>query len=109
MNRKITIGAAITLAFMFSTVTFITTWIYSTKSFNSTVFNIRERETMYAKIKEVDDLVRQQYYHTIDEDVLGEDLVRGAAANPVDVGQANFNSLFFGQVNSGNTCHMSTS
>lgn len=77
MNRKITIGAAITLAFMFSTVTFITTWIYSTKSFNSTVFNIRERETMYAKIKEVDDLVRQQYYHTIDEDVLGEDLVRG--------------------------------
>ena len=48
MNRKITIGAAITLAFMFSTVTFITTWIYSTKSVNSTVFNIRERETMYA-------------------------------------------------------------
>ena len=77
MNRKITIGAAITLAFMFSTVTFITTWIYSTKSFNSTVFNIRERETMYAKIKEVDDLVRQQYYHPIDEDVLGENLVRG--------------------------------
>ena len=36
MYRKITLGAAITLAIMFSTVTFITTWIYSAKSFNST-------------------------------------------------------------------------
>ncbi|PWM23211.1 MAG: carboxyl-terminal protease [Oscillospiraceae bacterium] len=84
MYRKITLGAAITLAIMFSTVTFITTWIYSAKSFNSTLFNIRERETMYAKIKEVDDLVRQQYYNTIDEDFLGESLVRGYVAGIED-------------------------
>ena len=35
----------------------------------------------------------------------GEDLVRSTAANAVDISEANFDSLFLGQVNSGDTCH----
>jgi carboxyl-terminal processing protease len=84
MNRKISLGAAVTLAIMFSTVTFITTMIYAQKTFDSRVFNIKERETMYAKLAEVDRLVRQKYFNTIDEDFLGENLVRGYVAGMQD-------------------------
>ncbi|HWP50216.1 MAG TPA: S41 family peptidase [Clostridia bacterium] len=84
MNRKITLGGAVTLAIMFSTVTFIMTMIYAQKTFDSRVFNIKERETMYAKLAEVDRLVRQKYFNTIDEDTLGENLVRGYIAGIED-------------------------
>lgn len=77
MNRKITIGAALTLAIMFSVVTFIMTMIYSRNSFDSMVFNLKERETMYAKLAEVDRLVRQKYYNWIDEENLEEKLIEG--------------------------------
>ncbi len=84
MNRKITLGGAVTLAIMFSTVTFIMTMIYAQKTFDSRVFNIKERETMYAKLAEVDRLVRQKYFNAIDEDTLGENLVRGYIAGIED-------------------------
>lgn len=77
MNRKITLGAAVTLAIMFSAVTFIMTMIYSRNSFDSMVFNLKERETMYSKLAEVDRLVRQKYYNRIDEDTLEESLIEG--------------------------------
>ncbi|MFV0497109.1 MAG: S41 family peptidase [Candidatus Fimivivens sp.] len=84
MNRKITLGGAVTLAIMFSTVTFIMTMIYAQKTFDSRVFNIKERETMYTKLAEVDRLVRQKYFNAIDEKKLGEDLVRGYIAGIED-------------------------
>lgn len=77
MNRKISIGGAVTLAIMFSTVTFIMTMIYAQKTFDSRVFSIKERETMYAKLAEVDRLVRQNYFNTIDEEKLRDELVAG--------------------------------
>lgn len=84
MNRKITLGGAVTLAIMFSTVTFIMTMIYAQKTFDSRVFNIKERETMYAKLAEVDRLVRQKYFNAINEETLGENLVRGYIAGIED-------------------------
>ena len=62
---------------MFAAVTFIMTMIYARNSFDSMVFNLKERETMYAKLAEVDRLVRQKYYNKIDEKNLEEQLVSG--------------------------------
>lgn len=84
MNRKVTLGGAVTLAIMFSTVTFIMTMIYAQKTFDSRVFNIKERETMYTKLAEVDRLIRQKYFNLIDEKTLGENLVRGYIAGIED-------------------------
>ena len=80
MNRKITLGGAVTLAIMFSAVTFIMTMIYARNTFDSMVYNIKERETMYAKLSEVDRLIRQRYLRRIDEEKLGEELVKGYIA-----------------------------
>ena len=80
MNRKITLGGAVTLAIMFSAVTFIMTMIYARNNFDSMVYNLKERETMYAKLSEVDRLVRQRYFRRINEDKLSEELVKGYIA-----------------------------
>ena len=77
MNRKISLGGALTLAIMISTVTFISTMIYAQKTFDGRVFNIKEREVMYSKLAEVDRLVRQNYIRIIDENNLRNGLVNG--------------------------------
>ena len=80
MNRKITIGGALTLALMLATVTFIMTMIYAQNSFDSRVYNIKERETMYAKLAEVDQLVRRDFYTDVDDDALMDGLINGYLA-----------------------------
>ncbi len=77
MNRKISLGGALTLAIMISTVTFISTMIYAQKTFDGRVFSIKEREVMYAKLAEVDRLVRQNYIREIDEENLRNGLANG--------------------------------
>ena len=101
MNRKISLGAAITLAIMFSTVTFIITMIYSRNAFDSMVFNIKERETMYSKLSEVDRLVRQRYYNRIDEDTLGEELIKGYVAGIEDKYGAYMTAEQYSELQSG--------
>jgi len=77
MRKKLSVGGAITLAIMLATVTFIMTMIYAQKTFDSRVYNIRERETMYSKLAEVDQLVRRDAYTDIDEAAISEGMVRG--------------------------------
>jgi carboxyl-terminal processing protease len=77
MNRRISLGGALTLAIMISTVTFITTMIYAQRTFDGRVFNLKEREIMYAKLAETDRLVRQNYYREIDEEHLRDEIVSG--------------------------------
>ena len=101
MNRKISLGAAITLAIMFSTVTFIITMIYSRNAFDSMVFNIKERETMYSKLSEVDRLVRQRYYNRIDEDTLGQELIKGYMAGIEDKYGAYMTAEQYSELQSG--------
>lgn len=77
MNRKISLGGAVTLAIMFSTVTFIITMLFASQTFDSKMFNIKERETMYAKLSEIDRLVRQNYLGEVDETALNDALAAG--------------------------------
>lgn len=70
MNKKVSLGAAITFAAIIAAVTFIITMYFSMDIFNSKVANIKTREQIYKKISEVDALVRQNYDGTLDEDLL---------------------------------------
>ncbi len=62
-------------------LTFSITMVYSQAEFNRRVYNIKEREAMYSKIAEVDNLIRQNYIGTIDEkqlqDSISEAFVEG--------------------------------
>ena len=74
MSKKISLGAAITFMIITAAVTFCIAMVFAMNNFNEKVHNVKERETMYAKIAEVDRIVRQNYSGTIDETQLNDAL-----------------------------------
>ena len=79
MNRKISIGMAVTIVILAMTVTFSITMLVAMRLFDSTVSSVKEKESMYNKIAEVDRYVRSNDYYTIDENTLYDRLTRDFA------------------------------
>ena len=77
MNRKISVGMAVTIVILAMTVTFSITMLLAMRLFDSTVSSVKEKESMYNKIAEVDRYVRSNDYYTIDENVLYDRLTSG--------------------------------
>lgn len=77
MSKKISLGAAISFMAVVAAVTFTITMIFSMGIFNQKVLNVKEREEMYNKIAEVDQLVRQNYVGEIDEKTLMDSISEG--------------------------------
>ena len=77
MNRKISVGMAVTIVILAMTVTFSVTMLIAMRLFDSTVSSVKEKESMYNKVAEVDRYVRSNDYYTIDETVLYDRLTAG--------------------------------
>ena len=75
--KKISLGAAIAVMAIVATLTFSITMVYSRQVFNDTMQNIKERESTYSKLSEIDKWVRQNYYGTIDNNALMDSIARG--------------------------------
>ena len=54
MNRKISLGMAVTIVILAMTVTFSITMLLAMRLFDSTVSSVKEKESMYNKLAEVD-------------------------------------------------------
>lgn len=80
MSRKISLGAAITLAIVVAAVTVSLTYVYAMNKFNDKMVDINERQTMYAKLSEVDQKVRQDYVGELDETKLLDSICTGYMA-----------------------------
>ena len=80
MNKKIPISLALAIAIVAMTVTFCITMIVSMKMFDSTVTSVKEKETMYDKLAELDKSVRDNYYGTIDDHTLYDTVGAGYLA-----------------------------
>ena len=75
MSKKIlSLGVALALMLVTAALTFSITMVYSQTQFNQRVYNIKEREAMYSKIAEVDNLIRQNYIGAIDEQKLQDNI-----------------------------------
>ena len=77
MNRKISVGMAVTIVILAMTVTFSITMLIAMRLFDRTVSSVKEKESMYNKVAEVDRYVRSNDYYTIDETVLYDRLTAG--------------------------------
>lgn len=77
MNRKISVGMMVTIVILAITVTFSITMLMAMRLFDSTVTSVKEKESMYNKISEVDRYVRANDYYTIDETTLYDRLTAG--------------------------------
>ncbi len=79
MNKKISLGAAITFMIVVAGVTFCITMMVALNHFNDMVLNVKEREEMYKKISNIDAEVRQNYTGAsqIDEEYLSDMISAG--------------------------------
>lgn len=80
MSRKISIGAAISVAAISAAITVTLTYSYAMKSFNQKVADVNERQAMYTKLSEIDQKARQDYVGKIDEDSLTDGICTGYVA-----------------------------
>jgi len=77
MNKKISLGAAISFILIVAAAVFSITMIYSQKTFNERVNNLKQREVMYEKYTEIDRLVRDNYNGIINEKQLTDSVANG--------------------------------
>lgn len=80
MSRKLSLGAAVSLAAVTAAVTVSLTYGYAMKSFNAKVADVNERQAMYTKLSEIDQKARQDYVGKIDEAALTEGICAGYVA-----------------------------
>ena len=77
MSRKISIGAAISVAAISAAVTVTLTYSFAMDSFNAKVADVNERQAMYTKLSEIDRKARQDYVGQIDEKTLTDAICAG--------------------------------
>ena len=77
MNKKISISMALTIAIIAMTVTFSVTMILARQLFDSTIPSVKEKESMYSKLAEIDKYVRANYYGDIQDATLYDTLGYG--------------------------------
>lgn len=77
MNKRITLGLAISLVAIGCAITFILTWTVSLNSYNSKIASTEKYEGVYRKLKEMDATVRGNYIGDIDNDALEAAIING--------------------------------
>ena len=96
MNRKISLGMAVTIVILAMTVTFSITMLLAMRLFDSTVSSVKEKESMYNKLAEVDRYVRGNDYYDIDETVLYDRLSAGYLLGTDNLGRDTLSRLLWG-------------
>ncbi len=77
MNKKISLGIAIGLIALAAAATFIITYNYSLTVFNGKLSDVAERESVYARLSELDKYIRANYIGEIKEDAVMDEILRG--------------------------------
>ena len=98
MNKKISLGAAISFMAVVAAITFTITMIFSLNIFNDKVYNVKEREELYKKVSELDHLIRQNYIGELDEQYLLDELSSGIISGSSDPYAAYYNAETFSRL-----------
>lgn len=77
MNKKISIGIAISLVAIGCAITFVLTWTVSLNIYNSKIGTSEKYEGVYAKLREIDTAFRQNYIGTMSDDSLEMSTING--------------------------------
>lgn len=77
MNKKISLGLAVSLIAIASAVTFILTSFFSLQSFNEKVVDVNEKGKKYNSLQTLDSYVRENYLGDIDENKLSAGILKG--------------------------------
>lgn len=80
MNKKISLGIAISLVAIGCAITFVLTWTVSLNIYNSKIGTSEKYEGVYAKLREIDTAVRQNYIGNVSDDALEASTINGYIA-----------------------------
>lgn len=81
MNKKISVGAALSLMAIVAAITFVIANTVSLNVYNRTVSNVMERAEVYKKLDEIDAFVRDNYNGELNETTLSNALANGYIAS----------------------------
>ena len=84
MNKKITLGLALSLVAIASAVTFILTSFFTLQSFNKKIVDVNEKSRKYSSLNTLDAYFREHYYGEIDESQLNSGILKGYATGSGD-------------------------
>lgn len=84
MNRKVSLGAAVSLVALAAAVAVSLTYVYAMGKFNEKLSSVNARQAMYTKLAEVDRNIRQDYDGEWDETALLDSACRGYLAGLQD-------------------------
>lgn len=77
MNKKISLGLALSLIAVSIAVTFILTSFFSLQSFNTKVVDVNEKAKKYTELQALDSYVRDNYFGEINENTLSDGIMKG--------------------------------
>ena len=77
MNKRISLGLAISLVAIGCAITFILTWTVSLNNYNTKIASTEKYDGVYQKLKEMDATVRGNYIEAIDNDALESAIING--------------------------------
>lgn len=77
MNKRISLGLAISLVAIGCAITFILTWTVSLNNYNSKIASTEKYEGVFKKLREMDATVRANYIGSIDDDDLDTAIING--------------------------------
>lgn len=77
MNKKISLGVAITMIIAFAAATFAVTMSVSQRIYNRLIVNLQDRIASYALIDELDSIVQKNYYGSVVSDTRNSDMLGG--------------------------------
>lgn len=80
MNKKISLGLALSLIAVSIAVTFILTSFFSLQSFNEKVVDVNEKAKKYTALQSLDNYVRENYFGNINEEELTDGILKGYVA-----------------------------
>ena len=77
MNKKISLGVAISLVAIGCAITFVLTWTVSLNTYNSKISSSEKYEGIYAKLREMDVTVRNNYIGDLSDEALEQSIING--------------------------------
>lgn len=79
MNKKISLGMFFAALFIAIAVTVAITMSVSMRTYNNLIKDLPNRAQMYSSVSEIDDIVRSNYFGTVNESLLNSEIADGYA------------------------------
>lgn len=77
MNKKISMGVAISLVAIGCAITFVLTWTVSLNIYNSKISTVEKYDGVYEKIRQMDAVVRNNYIGTLNDAAVQNGILNG--------------------------------